>query len=94
MVRVSPAPLARTGLIYNQLASVKKSTSAGSPMHRTLRCHHCQHVIGVYEPMIVLTDREARSTSRAAEHHSGEPVGECYHHACYAQAYSQNPDLE
>jgi hypothetical protein len=63
-------------------------------MDRTLRCQHCQLVIGVYEPMIVLTDGEACRTSRAAQHDSGNPVGECYHHACYAQAYGQNPDLE
>jgi hypothetical protein len=25
-------------------------------MDKTSRCHHCQDVIGVYEPMIVLTD--------------------------------------
>ena len=63
-------------------------------MDRTLRCQHCQHVIGSYEPMIVLTDGEARSTSRAAEHDRGEPVGESYHRTCYAQAFGQNPDLE
>ncbi len=63
-------------------------------MGRTLRCQHCQLVIGVYEPMIVLTDGEARSTSRAAERDSGDPLDECYHRSCYAQAYGQDPDLK
>jgi hypothetical protein len=70
------------------------SASAGRSMDRTLRCQHCRLVIGLYEPMIVLADGEARRTSRAAEHDRGELVGECYHHACYAQAYGQNPDLD
>ena len=63
-------------------------------MDRALRCQHCQEVIGVYERMIVLSNGEPRSTSRAAEHNSGDQVGECYHRSCYAQAYGQNPDLE
>jgi hypothetical protein len=29
-------------------------------MDKTLRCHQCEDVIGVYEPMIVLTDGQAR----------------------------------
>jgi hypothetical protein len=36
-------------------------------MNGTLRCQDCEDVIGVYEPMIVLIDGQARSTSRAAE---------------------------
>jgi hypothetical protein len=60
-------------------------------MDRTLRCHHCQDVIGVYEPMIVLADGQARGTSRAAEQDNGPPVGECYHHACYTQVHGQDP---
>jgi hypothetical protein len=60
-------------------------------MNRTLRCHHCEDVIGVYEPMIVLTDGQARNTSRAAEQDNGPLVGECYHHACNTQAHGQDP---
>lgn len=56
-------------------------------MNRTLRCQHCDDVIGAYEPMIVVTNGEARHTSRAAEKDTAAPVGECYHHACYLQAY-------
>ncbi len=54
-------------------------------MRRTPRCRHCEEVIGVYEPMVVLDEGRARRTSRAAERDGGELVGECYHHACYAQ---------
>jgi hypothetical protein len=56
-------------------------------MNRTLRCHHCDDVIGVYEPMVVLTDRQARNTSRAAERDHEPATGEYYHHACYTLAY-------
>jgi hypothetical protein len=66
-------------------------------MNGPLRCQQCNDVIGMYEPMIVLSGGQARKTSRATERNSatevvGEfPVGECYHRACYALAYSQEP---
>jgi len=60
-------------------------------MINTLRCRHCEDVIGVYEPMIVLSDGQARNTSRAAEPDERGLGGECYHHACYTQAHGQNP---
>jgi hypothetical protein len=59
-------------------------------MGRTLRCQHCGDVIGVYEPVVVLSDGQTRDTSRAAEPDHGEPVGECYHRACYSQAHGQD----
>jgi hypothetical protein len=46
-------------------------------------CRDCGDVIGAYEPMVVLTDGLARSTSRAAEPKDERLVGECYHGACY-----------
>jgi hypothetical protein len=60
-------------------------------MIRTLRCRHCEDVIGVYEPMIVLDNGRARDTSRAAEQDDAGLVGECYHSACYAQAHGESP---
>jgi hypothetical protein len=60
-------------------------------MKRTPRCRHCEDVIGVYEPMIVLTDGRARHTSRALERDVGEHPGECYHHDCYVQAHGEDP---
>jgi hypothetical protein len=59
-----------------------------------LRCHHCDDVIGVYEPMIVLTDGQPRNTSRAAEKGTARVEGECYHHACYTQAHNRDPTAE
>jgi hypothetical protein len=53
-----------------------------------LRCQHCNDVIGVYEPMIVFTHGQARTTSIAAEDDCAPTVGERYHHACYAEAHS------
>jgi hypothetical protein len=56
-----------------------------------MRCLHCGEVIGVYEPMVVLVDGQARSTSRAAAEQDEEALaGERYHHACYAQAHGQD----
>lgn len=53
----------------------------------TLRCVHCEDVIGVYEPMIVLHNGRARTTSKAAEQDGmGSFPGECYHAACYEPA--------
>ena len=59
-------------------------------MDRRLKCHQCRDVIGVYEPMIVLADGQARNTSRAAEKDTASPVGECYHHACYTHVCGQD----
>jgi hypothetical protein len=64
--------------------------AGGIAIDRTLRCHHCGDVIGVYEPMIMLADGQARNTSRATEPLGREPVGECYHRACYSQAHGQD----
>jgi hypothetical protein len=63
-------------------------------MNRILRCQHCDDVIGVYEPMIVLSDGQPRNTSRAAEQDDGPPVGACYHHACYTPMHGENAIIE
>ena len=62
-------------------------------MNRTVRCRHCEDVIGVYEPMIVLCDGHARRTSRAAEPDVGEEPREYYHHACYVRVHGEHPSL-
>jgi hypothetical protein len=56
-------------------------------MDEKLHCASCGDVIGAYEPLIVLLDGLARDTSKAAETDDGGPLGECYHRACYTQAY-------
>ena len=62
-------------------------------MNGTVRCHHCEDVIGVYEPMIALTDGQARNTSRAAEQDDREPAGECYHSACFTRVHGEHEVL-
>jgi hypothetical protein len=62
-------------------------------MNRVLTCWHCQDVIGVYEPMIVLSAGQVRTTSRALEHDLDPAIDECYHHDCYASAHCQGPPL-
>ena len=55
-------------------------------MDEKLRCTRCGDVIGTYEPLVVLLDGRACDTSKA-EMDDGDPLGECYHRACYAQAH-------
>ncbi len=62
-------------------------------MNRTVRCRHCEDVIGVYEPMIVVCDGQVRGTSRAAEPNAGDDASECYHRACYVHAHGEDPFL-
>jgi hypothetical protein len=50
-----------------------------------LRCAHCGDVIGVYEPLVVVHDGVARTTSAAAEPHLGEEPGERFHRACHGE---------
>jgi hypothetical protein len=55
-----------------------------------LECKHCRNRIGVYEPMVVVTEAQARTTSRAAEPGAGELLGDCYHSACYLEAHGED----
>jgi hypothetical protein len=50
-----------------------------------LLCRWCTDVIGVYEPMVVLDSGESRETSVLNEP-PGEPVGDCYHRACFDES--------
>lgn len=54
-----------------------------------VRCAHCQEVIGVYEPLIVLDAGEPRETSRAAEPMLPLDGAEHYHRTCYLERFSQ-----
>ena len=55
-------------------------------MHEPMRCAHCGDVIGVYEPLVLLTGGEPRTTSAAAEPQIGDEPGVLFHRACYAQS--------
>lgn len=50
-----------------------------------LRCDACGEVIGVYEPMVVMSEGEARETSRTAEAAIGSLPGQHYHRACFLE---------
>ena len=50
-----------------------------------LTCERCTGVIGVYEPLVVVTDGEARETSRAAEPTPPLEPAEHYRRACYLE---------
>ena len=52
-------------------------------MAAKIRCHHCDEVIGVYEPVIVVVSGEVRETSRAADPEMYAEPGEHYHRVCY-----------
>ncbi len=56
-----------------------------------MRCKHCEEVIGVYEPLVVVVEGEARESSRAAE--PGLPVysAEHYHRGCYLERIGTSP---
>lgn len=49
------------------------------------RCDHCDDVIGVYEPMVVVKSDEVRVTSRAAEPAIVGESAERYHRSCYLE---------
>ncbi len=49
-----------------------------------LKCRGCGDVIGFYEPLVLLVQGQARTTSAAAEPQVGDAPGEHFHRACYA----------
>ncbi len=60
-------------------------------MNGTVRCRHCEDVIGVYEPMVVLYEGRVHDTSRAAEPNVVDEASECYHRACYVHRHGDDP---
>jgi hypothetical protein len=46
-------------------------------------CDHCKEVIGVYEPLVKVTDGQVHEGSRALEPTSSGGEGEHYHRACF-----------
>jgi hypothetical protein len=48
-----------------------------------MRCEHCGDVIGIYEPLVLLADGHARTSSAAAEPQIGDELGKHFHRACY-----------
>lgn len=51
-----------------------------------VRCHHCGDVIGIYEPLVLLSTTGHRETSLAAEPELADALSPVYHGACSAHA--------
>lgn len=51
-----------------------------------MRCHQCGDVIGVYEPLVLLSDGDRRETSLAAEPDLTVGTSSIYHSACSLHA--------
>jgi hypothetical protein len=51
---------------------------------KVFSCSICGDVIGMYEPLIVVEEHQARQTSRAAEPALTRERGIHYHRDCYA----------
>jgi len=47
-------------------------------------------VIGVYEPIVVLAEGDSRETSLLNEPRE-QPLGDCYHRACFHEAHHSQP---
>ena len=65
---------------------MSSGTSPAGEHHR-LRCRHCDDVIGVYEPMILVAPEARHETSVLAEPNL-PPNAECYHRDCYASGWA------
>lgn len=50
-----------------------------------IRCAHCDDVIGVYEPIVVVTGIDVRETSLAAERELTSAPGQRYHATCWVE---------
>jgi hypothetical protein len=55
-----------------------------------LRCGRCGEIIGVYEPLVLLEGRAARSTSCAAEPELMRATGDFFHRACHVAAHAEH----
>jgi len=54
-----------------------------------IRCRQCGDLIGVYEPLILLTDGHPRETSRAAHPNTADGA-QCFHRQCYEDLSQQD----
>jgi len=53
------------------------------------RCHHCEDVIGVFEPVVLETQSGPYETSLIVDPWLAESRDPCYHRACYAVSHSE-----
>jgi hypothetical protein len=61
-------------------------THISAHVRPVMKCGHCGDVIGIYEPVVLLRDGQARTTSAAAEPQVGDEPGEHFHRTCYAES--------
>jgi len=54
-----------------------------------VRCQHCGDVIGIYEPLVLLSESGRRETSLAAEPELSGAPSPAYHRACSMHAGEQ-----
>jgi hypothetical protein len=52
-------------------------------------CDHCADRLGVYEPVVVVIDGQARETSLAAEPAVSSEPAERYHRSCYFERFGR-----
>jgi hypothetical protein len=77
----------RSGSSHLRLLQVDAQPAriAAETMERCL-CEVCGDVIGVYEPFVIRSGHEERTTSRAAEPELSVGDGVCCHRECHADA--------
>jgi len=81
--RYDPRSMRLTPAAVNGVSAAAHRDRA-AVIHLPLRCTRCGDVIGVYEPLVILTDGQAYETSLAVRPDLS-PHGEYYHRDCSGQ---------
>jgi hypothetical protein len=69
-----------------------RATQPQSSLTAPLRCARCGDVIGVYEPLVLVSGHAIRVTSRAAEPGVGVSDGVGYHASCHESSSLHGSD--
>ena len=62
-------------------------------MPLSLKCAVCEDTIGVYEPLVVLSDFDARRTSLAIDPSAADTADAVFHSACVPTLRISRPTL-
>lgn len=76
---------ARAGAVDGEDLRSSRSATKSRRRVQGFTCERCGDVIGVYEPLVIVTSTLARTTSRAAEPDLPSAFGDHYHGDCYAE---------
>src|SRR5579875_3787550 len=68
------------------LRSPQTMSEDASDARRWLFCRHCNDLIGVYEPMVLMTPELNYETSLASDPSLYQTEHRCYHRTCFDQA--------